>query len=286
MTNPVEDPISRALKLSQDNTGIRAARRRSRASHSGRPANSVNALTHGRNEMALDLDLLVENHLLTNAEHDDGVTADRYRLLNTRIQQRMAPRGWKHLGITSPAPREGKSLTSINLAITASRESSDPVILIDADTRQPSVCEYLGVAPSACLSDYLEGSAELSEVVFSSSIYPGLHVIGNKPGAARQALTKDRLDQLFAAIDSENTNVFVDLPPALLGDDVLLVAPHTDAMLIVLRDESSNLSDLKETTELLGEYNLLGTVLNCSKEASRSMAGYYYPEQGSNADDV
>lgn len=286
MTNTIEDPISRALKLSQNNTGIRPPKRRSHASHSGRPAHSVNALTHGRNEMELDLALLVENHLLTDVEHDDGVTADRYRLLNTRIQQRMAPRGWKRLGITSPAPREGKSLTSLNLAITASRESSDPVILIDADTRQPSVCEYLGVTPNAGLSDYLDGAAELSDVVFSSAIYPGLHVIGNKPGAARQALTKDRLDELFSEIEGENTTVLVDLPPALLGDDVLLVAPHTDAMLIVLRDERSNLSDLKETTELLGEYNLLGTVLNCSKEASRSMKGYYYAEQGGSASNV
>ena len=103
---------------------------------------------------------------------------------------------------------------------------------------------------------------------------------------SRQALTKERLSDLFHEIGNENTTVVVDLPPVLLGDDVLLVAPHTDAMLIVLRDEHSNLDDLKETTELLGEYNLLGTILNCSKEPSRSMKGYYYADQDGSTSNV
>jgi len=119
MTKAVEDPISRALKLSKDKREMREPKRQSRAGFSGRPANSSSNLTHGKND----------------------------------IQQRMAPREWKQLGVTSPAPREGKSLTALNLAITASRESSDPVILVDADTRQPSVCPYLGVEPKASLAD-------------------------------------------------------------------------------------------------------------------------------------
>jgi len=286
MTKVEEDPISRALKLSSEKRDSGKPKRQSRAGFSGRPANSATNLTHNRNLVELDTDLMVANHLLVNPDHDDGVTADRYRLLNTRIQQRMAPRHWKQLGITSPAPREGKSLTSLNLAITASRESSEPVILVDADTRQPSICEYLGVEPKASLADYLDGNAELSDVVFTSSTYPGLHIIGNSQTEARQPLTKDRLDELFHQIDNENTTVVVDLPPVLLGDDVLLVAPHTDALLIVLRDEHSNLDDLKETTDLLGEYNLLGTILNCSREASRSSKGYYYPVQGGSSSNV
>jgi len=286
MTDTVEDPISRALRLSSEKRESAKSKRQSRAGFSGRPANYVSNLTHGRNEVELDLELLVSNHLLVSPEYDDGVTADRYRLLNTRIQQRMEPRDWKQLGITSPAPREGKSLTSLNLAITASRESSEPVILIDADTRRPSICEYLGVEPRAGLADYLDGHAELADVVFTSPIYPGLNVIGNSKDSARQALTKERLDELFHEVENESSTVIVDLPPVLLGDDVLLVAPHTDAMLIVLRDEHSNLDDLKETTELLGDYNLLGTILNCSKEASRSSNGYYYPVQDGSASNV
>lgn len=286
MTKAVEDPISRALKLSKDKREMREPKRQSRAGFSGRPANSSSNLTHGKNDIELDIDFLVANSLLVGPELDDGVTADRYRLLNTRIQQRMAPREWKQLGVTSPAPREGKSLTALNLAITASRESSDPVILVDADTRQPSVCPYLGVEPKASLADYLDGNAGLADVVFTTPTYPGLHIIGNVQSTGRNALSKDKLDDLFHEIDNENVSVVVDLPPVLLGDDVLLVAPHIDAMLIVLRDEQSNLDDLKATTDLLGDFNLLGTVLNCSKEANRSMEGYYYPDNSGSTSNV
>lgn len=288
MTKPVEDPISRALKLSNQATASTAPKRRSRAEFSGRPAKSTSGLglIHTANEIELDPELLAKNRVLVDPKLDDGVTADRYRLLNTRIRQRMTPRNWNKLGITSPAPREGKSLTSLNLAITASRESSEPVILIDADTRRPSLCTYLGVEPPANLTDYLEGKAALSEVVFTSPTYPGLHVIGNLSSANRRAITKDRLNDLFHEIDNENTTIIVDLPPVLVGDDVLLVAPHTDAMLIVLRDEQSNLDDLKQTTELLTEYNLLGTILNGSQEVGRSMKGYYEPQRGSSSNNV
>lgn len=286
MTKAIEDPISRALQLSEKIPGKSEVKRRSRTDFSGRPAKSTSTLIHNNNVIELDVDLLTANRLLVDPQTDDGVTADRYRLLNTRIRQRMAPRDWRKLGITSPAPREGKSLTSLNLAITASRESSEPVILIDVDTRRPSICSYLGVTPNASLGDYLEGKAKLSEVVFSSPTYPGLHIIGNVPGTSRRVLTKDRLNELFEEIAKEDASVVVDLPPVLVGDDVLLVSPHTDAMLIVLRDEQSNLDDLKTTTDLLGEFNLLGTILNCSKEVGRSMKGYYYSHKGGQSTNV
>ena len=287
MIKAIDDPISRALRLSEEKASQdRPKQRRSRASFSGRPAKSESHLVQLTNQVKLDVEFLRSNRLLVSPELDDDVTADRYRLLNTRIRQRMAPRDWNKLGITSPAPREGKSLTSLNLAITASRENSEPVILVDADTRRPSICSYLGTEPPASLSDYLDGDAELADVMFTSPIYPGLHIIGNAQTSSRNILSKNRLGQLFQEIEDEGASVIIDLPPVLLGDDVLLVSPHTDAMLIVLRDEQSNLAELKETTDLLSDFNLLGTILNGSRETRQSTQGYYASEQQSGVDDV
>ncbi len=49
---------------------------------------------------------------------DQGVFTDAYKMLRTQVLQRMTARNWNGLGITSPAPGDGKTLTAINLAIS------------------------------------------------------------------------------------------------------------------------------------------------------------------------
>ncbi|WP_457818880.1 tyrosine-protein kinase family protein, partial [Staphylococcus aureus] len=56
-------------------------------------------------------------------------------------------RNWTVLAVTSPGPGEGKSVTSINLALNFAREGSRSVYLIDLDMRHPTICRYLGIQP-------------------------------------------------------------------------------------------------------------------------------------------
>src|SRR5699024_10848542 len=66
--------------------------------------------------------------------------------------------------ITSPNPGEGKSTTSINLAL-ALAESGARVALVEADLRLPKVSKYLGVEGGAGLTDVLIGKADLNDVL-------------------------------------------------------------------------------------------------------------------------
>lgn len=278
----MDDPLSKALRLGDergDSVGnwTKPKRRRPNGYTGKRSKNRVaDAVVEISNEIELDIDHMHSNRLLVNDELDDAITADRYRLLHTRVRQCMKPRKWSHLGITSPSAKEGKSLTAINLAITASRESSSPVFLIDADTRRPSLAHYLGINPAAGLTDYLNDEASLEDIIYSSPQLPGLYLIPNRAATTRSTLSKEPLDELFAELPSENALVIVDLPPALVADDVLLVAPRVDSLLIVLRDGHSNENELRSTTTLLSDFNLMGTVLNCSKEVEQALHGYYY----------
>lgn len=278
----MDDPLSKALRLGdeQADSVSKWTKPKSRRPSSFAGKRSKRQVTGNyvklSNEVELDIDLLHKKRLLVNEDLDDAISADRYRLLHTRVRQRMTPREWNCLGITSPSAKEGKSLTSINLAITASRESSTPIFLIDADTRRPAIANYLGMNPAAGLSDFLNEKAELEDIIYSTPTFPNLFIIPNRTAAARSNLSKDRLDELFAQLPIEDGLVIVDLPPTLVGDDVLLVAPRVDSLLIVLRDGQSQEDELTATTELLSEFNLLGTVLNCSEEVEQALHGYYY----------
>ena len=191
----------------------------------------------------------------------------------------MKPRGWNKLGITSPSAKEGKSLTSANLAIIASRDASRKIVLIDADMRRPSLFENFGIEASAGLSDYLSGNADLEDVIYRPSMMPNLYILPTQVASDKlmeESLGGQHIQQLLEDLSSNDVMTIVDLPPALVADDVLSLSPYLDSLLIVVRDGQSNSKELKNTTDLLSEVNLLGTVLNDSEEAGRDTHGYYY----------
>lgn len=279
----MEDHLSRALDRAQENPNLirdwtKPGNKSAKGLLTGRKGDIHQALSKG---VAVDLDpnVLQRNHLLSTSALDGSMVSDSYRLLRTRLRQRMNPRGWNKLGITSPTSQEGKSLTSTNLAITASRDANRKVVLIDGDMRRPSLFSYLGITPGKGLSDFLSGEAQLKEVVYRPRSLPNLYVIPTQPASEElmeESLGDGHIQELLSELSSNDIFTIVDLPPALVADDVLSLAPLLDGLLIVVRDGQSNSTDLTTTTDLLADTNLIGTVLNDSPEASRNTHGYYY----------
>ena len=72
-------------------------------------------------------------------------------------------------------------------------------------------------------------------------------------------------------------------PPVRLGDDVVALAPYLDGVLLVIREGTTAIAELKESVELLKEFTILGTVLNQSLDQKLKFEGYYYhgaPQRG------
>ena len=67
--------------------------------------------------------------------------------------------------------------------------------------------------------------------------------------------------------------VIFDMPPLLASDDVLAFAPQFDSLLLVVSEGKSGRAMLRGAKEVLSEMNLLGVVLNRSKE--RNESAYY-----------
>ncbi len=94
--------------------------------------------------------------LLTESQQREYPAADAaYRLLRGRLQNRLKQNNWFSLAIASPSQGDGKSLTSVNLAVSIAREKQKPVYLIDLDMRNPSMCRFLGIRDIRPLPDYL-----------------------------------------------------------------------------------------------------------------------------------
>ena len=205
--------------------------------------------------------------------------AAAYRMVRTRLLHRSRNNGLKSIAITSAGPGEGKSVTALNLALSLARDPTANVFLLDLDMRSPSMCRYLGVQPPVELLSYFTGSRAASEVFFS--IGPkNLALAGSvsSTDAASELLGSGRLELLLGYINSLCTNaiILLDLPPVLVTDEALLVAPRVDATLLVVAEGRTRRDSLARAVGLLEEFKCVGVILNRASESLEDNTYYYY----------
>ena len=191
-----------------------------------------------------------------------------FRMLRTRVLQKMRSENWQSLAITSPTASEGKSLISSNLAVAIAMELNQTVLLVDMDLRNPTIASYFDLSPKVGIKDYLEGDIPLSSVL----INPGIKRLVVLPGLGRsedsaELVSSPRMASLISDIKSQYDSriIIFDLPPILQTDDVLLSSGYIDSTLLVLEDGKNSEPDIKKSLQLLEGCHLMGTVLNKSE---------------------
>ena len=98
-------------------------------------------------------------------------------------------------------------------------------------------------------------------------------------GSSSELLTSQSMMQLIDEVKNryQNRIVIFDLPPVLVGDDVIALADHLDTLLIVIEEGKTQSHDLAEAIDRLKGMNILGTVLNKSRKQNsiHSYSDYY-----------
>jgi len=206
----------------------------------------------------------------------DASAQRAYRILRTRVQQRMQAQGWYSVAVTAAGEGEGKTLTAINLALALTRDVDTWACVVDLDLQRPRLASYLGMTFDRGISDFLAGKAELEDIVYSIgverlAVIPNDHAVDH----SSDALASPRMHELYRALAAEQPRPIVvyDLPPLLLSDDVIKIAPFVDCSLLVVSEGMTSRSNLEHTKELLHDMNLLGVVLN--RSSVRVESGYY-----------
>ena len=209
--------------------------------------------------------------------HEHGRHFD---MLRTQLLQAMDHNGWQMLAITSPTAGCGKSVTACNLAISISRLPERSVLLVDMDLQKPKVAEYLGMDTKNGLLSVLQGRVNLLDAIVEASagqnqmlVLPGeVCQSGSAEWMASQAMTT-----VLQAIkrDFRSHVVIIDLPPVLVGDDVISVLPQIDSTLLVASVGASTLSDVKECSKHLKSSPIVRVVVNKVSEKTEAYYGYY-----------
>ncbi len=220
-------------------------------------------------EISISKDVLSRHHIILEQKND--AFSHAYKVLRTRIWQQMRSNGWTTMGVTSANPGEGKTLTAINLAISlALMEIKHTVILVDLDLRRPSIHDYFGFWPENGIADYFQAQASIDDVIVDPGIGEFLMLPGNLPlQNSSEIISSARMQRLLRELKARFPSrlIIFDLPPVLLTDDVLALAPSIDAFLFVVEEGGSSANDIVRAVDLLKDVHMLGSVLNKSEHA-------------------
>jgi protein-tyrosine kinase len=212
-------------------------------------------------------------HLATNPH------SRAFDMLRTQTLQSLETNGWQFLAITSPTPACGKTVTAINLAFSIARQPERSVLLVDLDVQKPRVAEYLGFKFDHGLIGALEGRVSLREATtevgsgpYNFSVLP---CEGHSPGSSEWMASQAMTNVLQAIRREFRSHIVVfDMPPILLGDDVISVLPKMDAVLLIGGAGTTSLADIKECNKHLQSANVLRIVVNKVSEAATPYYGY------------
>ncbi|HXJ89054.1 MAG TPA: CpsD/CapB family tyrosine-protein kinase [Candidatus Binatia bacterium] len=189
-----------------------------------------------------------------------GLAAEQFRFLRRNLEQKF-PQGAVLL-MTSPAPKDGKTLTSLNLCCCLA-DTGRPTLLLEGDIRKPSVHALLGgenIAPG--VEDALSGAvapAEAIHVVEELSFHVAM--VANPPAEPSRLISGTGPKQFLEWAKRQFDWIVIDSPPVLPAADVTQLMQTADAVLLVVRTHSTPRELAIRAFELLGN-RLSGVVLN------------------------
>lgn len=214
---------------------------------------------------------------LCYSHHPGSREAEAFRSIRTALLFACQENNVRLLQFSSPEPSDGKTTMISNLAI-AIAQSGKKVLLIDADMRRPTVHDMFRVSQEAGLSDVLLGEIQWVNVI-KSTPFATLSVMtaGLSPENPAELLSTSTFDALMKQIRNEFDLVLIDSPPVLAVTDPCVIAPQTDAMVLVIRMEKNKRTSVTHTREQLDAYGvrLLGVVANDATHAAER-DGYNY----------
>jgi receptor protein-tyrosine kinase len=184
--------------------------------------------------------------------------------------------------ITSALPGEGKTFTSINLAMSMALELDRTVLLVDADATRSSVMAQLGVSESRGLTDLLlDPTIDLSTVMLRTNVEKlSLLPAGSPYARATELLASDGMMKLVDELASRYPDrvVIFDAPPLLATTESRVLARHMGQIVMVVEADKTTHSTLADAMETIKSCPVVSMVLNKMRQSEMGAyyGGYYY----------
>lgn len=202
---------------------------------------------------------------------------EAYRSFRARLLRLQAKRHFQTVAISSSAQSEGKTLTTVNLALCCAQLPQFPVLIVDGDLRTRGVSRLLGHDGGPGLAELLSGTMACEKAVLATDI-PNLHVIpaGNAIKSPPELFSGAPWKEFIAWCKQDFKLVLVDCPPALPLADFDLISAACEGVLLVVRARSTDRDALQKVLAHVESTKLLGVSLNSVARSDHKPYEYYY----------
>jgi protein-tyrosine kinase len=255
------------------------------------PAASASADSRGPRQqtgasrvLRLDQNALRAVQLLPEVAQERRLS-DQYRAIKRPILQRLNAMvatakpgdGAQLLLVTSALPGDGKTFTSLNLALSIARERDVSVLLIDADVAKPHISRMLGVDREPGLLDALANPAVDPEMLVRPTDIAGLSIlpVGTEQDSATELLSSARMRAIVGRMSARNPRrlLIFDSAPLLLSNDSRAIVQIVRQVVLVVRSGITPQRAVQDAISHIDKEKITGLVLN--QNDVRSFNQYY-----------
>ena len=224
-----------------------------------------------QNTVSIDMDSLIDQGVHVTGEDAQGLRDEMRRIkwpvLDNAFggQQDMLPNG--HLAmVTSATSGEGKTFTSINLAMSIASEREVGVLLVDADIAKPHVSKVFGLSEKPGVIDYLAGEVnDLSDVIVGTSI-SGLSLLpaGRADAHASELIASSRMEDMMSSLDEmmPGSIILFDTSPLLQTNESQVLSRMVGQVVLVVAANRAPQPAVQEAVSLLDQDLVVNVVFN------------------------
>ncbi len=221
-----------------------------------------------------DIDRVVE-------KDSNSLASEAYRSIRTNLLHSINhSSSSKTVVITSSIPKEGKTLTSVNLAMMIAN-SGERVLLVDADMRKPRIHTIFKDDNKWGLSDVLTKNKDFDDVVKETELDNFKIMTAGKPtGKSAELLSSQEMKNFLDTAKTRFSKIIFDTPPVSLVTDAAILSTLCNGAILITEGGKTTKELLARSKELLQkvDVNILGVIVNnisLTRDA-HSYPHYYY----------
>lgn len=236
-------------------------------------------------EVHLDFQVLRQNGMITPDNMSSAISNEFRGIKRKLLHKARNPETRAAVNnlvmVTSTLPGEGKTFSSINLAISLAAERGMHVLLIDADIVRPSIGNVFKSVPKEGLTDLLSGKvSNVSDVMCRCAEIPNLAVMfsGGVHANSPELISSGKMAELCTDLSAHYPDrmIIIDTPPVLASPEPASLAAYVHQLIMVVAADQTDRHQLQRSLELVGTCKDISLLFNKAPRWNEAKYSAYY----------